>query len=264
MPMMNKFCLLLLLGSLSSGCCDEKPLVDVPDNQRHLLILIDKSQSTALESNANIQRVKSGLRTLLKSSVLKPGDRVSLHLIHGETAGMPKDLPMTFDAEIPLDKCKGKMSQEAAIDDFETAQRQFRKKVEDTVVAEMKRKPASTVALETDMLSTLEVISDFFAKAAPEDVKRVMYVSDMVHSQPKPRDYDKQPLTDKNEAEQCAWKDWPWAKTQHAINPKHFSGLNVQVWFPEGKTDKNTNAVMRHYWSELFRLVDSGINVEFF
>lgn len=264
MPTMNKLFLLLFgVLLLSSGCCDEKPLVSVPNNQRQLLIFIDKSQSTELQSEDNIQRVKQGLRKMLEAIVIKPGDLISIHLIHGETAGMPKDPPMAFNTPVPLDECKGKMSRDAAIDDFETAKRQFRKKVEDNVIEYLKLVPATAVVRETDMLSTLEVISDFFVKAAPGDEKTVMYVSDMVHSQPKPRDYDKLPPKNKSEAEQCAAQDWEWLKTQRDIDERVFEKLNVHVIFPEGKTEYTTNSEMRYYWSTLLKLINPDATVEF-
>lgn len=89
------------------------------------------------------------------------------------------------------------------------------------------------LSMQTDLLGTLEVASDFFGKT-PE------------------RDYHAKPPGSKAEAESLGVPDLTWAKTQYKLEPDAWNNAKVLLWFPNTSMEASHAAEMKYYWNALF------------
>lgn len=250
---------LFFLLFLFSGCC-ECPVIQAVN--RNTLIFIDKSKSAELSSPAYLSQIKENLETMLDTTIRQAGDRVEIRLIHGGTIDAAKVFSAQFAEELPCE-C-GKKSIEFTQDTTLYTQklRNLRQSVLDEVEAQVLATSNNTATLETDLLGTLAAAADFFKNAPAAAPKTILYLSDMVHSQAAPRDYQLSPLKDKNDAEAAAQHDWMWVQQQYGIRQGQMTNARVYLWFPGELIAKTQTGEMKYYWKEMFRLVDASVRVE--
>jgi hypothetical protein len=105
--------------------------------------------------------------------------------------------------------------------------------------------------VHTDLLGTLEVISDEAGKAASADTLRVVYLGDMHESMPPPRrDFDRHPPATAAEAEAWADADTAVLRDMH-LDRERLGRVEVRVLL--GTLANRPGAPeIRRYWERLF------------
>lgn len=229
--------------------------------RHHFLIFIDKSQSVNSDPGKLSALVEAQLGPFLKKMVCDKGDRIEAHLVHGASVGNPAVVREEWMGEEPTEDGKGPNTYKDELADYETSLVKFRMGIQREVLAYIEQVATGDVTMETDLLGTVQVISEYLQSAAPGDSTVVWYISDMVHSQKEPRDYQVHPLKDRQEAEVCAAKDYDWLQLHLKINSKAFEQLKVHIIFPNGNYEKNQNAEMMYYWSALFHKINLNIQL---
>jgi len=257
--MIKDWLALFSLLFLFAGCC-ECPVTQ-PVN-RKMLIFIDKSKSAELSSAVYLSQIKEDLETILDTMARQAGDWVEIRLIHGGTIDGAKVFSEQFEVERPCacDKKPIEFTQDTAL--YAQKLSNFRQSVLDEVEAQILAQSDNSATLETDLLGTLAAATDFFNNAPPNAPKTLLYLSDMVHSQAAPRDYDLSPLKDKTDAEASAQQDWAWVQQQYGIRKGQLSNVRVCLWFPGELIAKTQTGEMKYYWKEMFRLADGSVRVE--
>jgi hypothetical protein len=223
---------------------------------------LDKSVSVNGQDARLEARVEYALTPILYSKISNTNDYVEVHLIHGESIGAKALLQKTWEETPPCEATMGPDTYRQEEQDYNNRLKKFRNEIKSELLGQLNQQVIGAVVNETDMLGTLEVISDFINNSKPGEKNTVVFFSDMVHSKDEPRDYHEKPIIDLTEAEMCAKKDFEWLKTNHKVDPKAFDNLDLKIRFTAGEYDKTQNESMRYYWNALFREVNPLTRVD--
>jgi hypothetical protein len=228
---------------------------------RALLILIDKSASVQSGTPAEILTVKSKLKPVIEEAIRQAGDQILIKLIHGTSVGAESVLRDSFSQSVPCDQGQRPSAYKKEQNAYAQALAEFQEKILEKVVTQLKSTTQGAASNQTDLLGTLEVASEFFKQTTASAPKTIVYISDMVHSQPQPRDYFLKPLKSKAEADSCALLDWQWASKQRNIDARVFEGSKIHIWFPSTQMQLSQNEWIKYYWIDIFRHLNPGIQV---
>jgi hypothetical protein len=238
----------LALLPLLLTCCGEAAKVPA----YHTLVLVDKSHSVQAEKQT--EGYKAKLAEIIRLQMNKPGDRFTLRFIHGNTAGVNDYFEALFDIEEP-EYDKGKQTQQRQRAQYENAVRRLKGDCLKAIDSAFTVANPTNTARNTDLWSTVEVLSHYFRAASPDDVKQVIYLSDMVESSRGDgrRDFHKAPPASREEATHFARQDADWMREHLDISPTHLQHLQVKMWTPGGAMAGNDFQQLRYYWEALFR-----------
>lgn len=254
---------LLVLALCMQACGSDKSeaAIATPKTNNHLLVFIDKSGSVTQAQKKFSLQFGSLLTPLLKKMVRAKGDHVEAHLVHGNTVGNPIAFEDTFQDAFVSKEDEGPQTRNHKWKSFLDNLDRFRKKTGRSLQEILDDQNNGDANKTTDVLGSLEVISNYLEHVPQGDTVVVYYVSDMVHSLKEPRNYVAEPLRDLKEAESCAEKDYLWLLSHRKVNGTLFNHLEVQILFPSGNTDVNQNDKMFYYWDAMFKRVNEGVLV---
>lgn len=252
------FCLLL---TAFYACEANKGSADLKiEHNRHLLVFIDKSQSVNDLPPAFSTLFEAQIGPILSKMIRTPGDKMEAYLIHGATVSNQKVLENVFKAMLP-NKEGGPQDQEDAANKYKSDLERFHKRTSQDIINILEDKSIGDATLETDVLGSLELISNFISSIPKEDTAMVVYMSDMVHSQAAPRDYYKKPIKDLQDANACATADYNWLQSQRKINSDAFRNLKIHIIFPSGNYDMSQNDKMMYYWQALLGKINNSVQI---
>jgi len=257
--MINRIVPFLFL--LATACGDNCKQENLPC--RKLLIFLDKSASVDGQDARVASMVDGDLNLLLDSLISRPGDMVEVHLIHGESIGSPYVLQKTLKEVLPCEDEMGPGAFQEALDGYQQRLKAYRRSIKTSISDYLREHSKEKVTNETDLLGTLEVISDFFPGQRQGEINTVLYISDMVHSKATPRDYYKNPTKGLAETEDCAKRDLVWLKANHKVDPKVFDNLKIKIWFTGADYGRTQNEQMKYYWTALFNELNTSARLEF-
>lgn len=248
-----------ILALFIFGCNGEHK--SIPAKNHHLLVFIDKSASVAGNADGFSTQFAAHMDPILNQTVQTKGDRVAAYLIHGSTTGNAVVLEKVFKVNIPTKSGKGPETFKSEMDNFQNDLLRFRKQVGQELINYLEDKCTGEANRQTDALGSLEVISTFMNTVPKGDTCLVVYMSDMVHAQAQPRNYNARPLKDLPEAKTCAEQDFAWLQTNRKVDGSRFENLQVHIIFPSGNTQMTQNDKMMYYWEALFGKVCAGVKV---
>ncbi len=240
---------ILASGILYTSCSSSQGAntLSEPANT-HTLVFIDKSLSIHTDSLAFKSQEKT-LRQLIQKRISHKGDKLKGYFIHSNTGDEPfmyyecnlvcEDT--TSGNERSKNEAKSKFEQ-GLVDDQILQSKEL-------IKAWKEESAKRQVALATKIWPILEVMSDFFEKAAPGDSRDVFIFSDMIHADGKVSLYHLNSLAD---AEAAAHQHATVIRTSMKINKKNLQGVKVHIKFPAGALEASKNQVMKYYWEALF------------
>ncbi|WP_337041609.1 hypothetical protein [Emticicia sp. 17c] len=220
-----------------------------PDNQAnspsiHTLIFIDKTASVDVQKPFVEQKYKQALTSIIEENFRKSGDTFEIYYIH-ENTSKARTLSLVCRTEMEDTEGVNATDLEAIKTSYDLSIRKERNYVLQQSFNRLKTQNNDASNLETNITASIPVI----AKVAeiPGNVK-VYYLSDMVESVKKGRDFQIRPPKDDTEAEE-------WAKID-ADKLKNFqlNGPDISMILPFEPTSssKENNPTVTHYWQKLF------------
>lgn len=256
MDMMNNnylYVIFLSIFALVGGCGSESTNTTGKerDFNKKTLLFVDKSKS-AIE-NSQLDEYSQRLETIVRSCMNQNGDRFSICFVHANTGGVNYQLDKKFYIE-NLVLSGGGLDQVNQRDEYEGKIQKIKGECWDSVKRSLEQMNMNKTGLETDLWSTLEVISRNFSESKPGDEKTVIFISDMVESKKGlgRRDFHKQPIKSKMEAESFAKADADWISNNMKVSKEHLQGIQVKIWTPSDAMDNNHFQNLRYYWEALF------------
>lgn len=241
-------CVALLLLA-AADCNGDRPACPWPSQQT--IVFVDQSASS--EEDSTTQRIfRETMGELLDSGLRCKGDAVRGFLVHEMTRGKvgrveivnPVDPPNTLN--VPAITRAKEMSKH----------RQQMDSLRGEGAARLTGLLTTNVDPEfrdhTDLLGTLEVISDELGKAGPADSVRVIYLSDMRESMPAPRrNFDRVRPASAPEAETWADADVAFLRGM-SVDTTRFRHVEVRVLLGNLANNEGLPEI-RRYWERLFR-----------
>lgn len=243
---------LLAAASCSNVTAQEGGRCRSDADSQYLVVFWDRSGST-LVADPTSTTLADSLRILVSETIQCPGNQVSGFLVHGRTRGKAHrvrkqntlDLPITSG---PINKVKrDSLIYEMNVKELgDEVWKEFESLVEST--------PLSRGAAGwTDLLGTLEVLSEELAGATDHAVKRVYYFSDMFESMTGPgrRNFDHRPPRNAAEAREWARIDADFARQELIIEPDRFKDVHVRV-LADRFANRSAADYVKMYWLTLF------------
>ncbi len=238
---------ILILGGLS-GCGSESSPDENEPAFTHTLVFLDQSVSAAGDTSARALFADS-LRHIVHQHLDRPGDRLSLFLVHEKTLSKAHRVNVTNDVD-PLEEKE--FSDEQALEKarFQNEIEQFLQKAT-TRLQNFLASPPPTSSRWTDLWGTLGVASTELAENAGE--KHLYYLSDMFESMPGPgrRNFDERPPQSRAQAQRWAQADADTLDTFMILNPDRLQDAQVRVLLGTLATKPHAQDI-KFYWLTLF------------
>lgn len=244
--------LLLLVGLLGVGGlvgCGSDPPADAKEPaSTHTLLFLDQSVSAAGDTTARALFADS-LRHVVHQHLDRPGDRLSLFLVHEKTLSKAHRVNVTNEVSPREEK---EFPDEQALEKarFQNETEQFlesaTKRLQDFVAS-----PPPTSSQWTDLWGTLGVATTELGEDAGE--KHVYYFSDMFESMPGParRNFDERPPQSRAQAQRWARADADTLDTFMVLNRDRLQDARIRVLLGTLATKPHAQDV-KFYWLTLF------------
>lgn len=237
---------MLLLSA--AGCGSESETTSEEPPMRQTLLFIDRSASTGAYPNAEAIFADS-LRHLIRTRVRRPGDRLSLFIVHEKTLSKSPRLDLKNQVRALEDK---PFADEQAL---ETArykkelEEEFRR-LETEAQAFIDTADRGAFAQWTDLWGSLGVASEELEASADG---AIYYFSDMFESMPGPgrRDFDASTPQSRAEATEWAAADADKLSDLMVLKPDRLTGARVRVLMGPLATKSGAQPV-KFYWLALF------------
>lgn len=220
---------------------------------RQTVVFYDQSASSVADSTTRAL-FRNALNSTLASGLECEGDAVHGIPVHVHTRAKGDSVQVVSNVRDPdtLEVPKIRKAQEI----------QRHKRQMDTLLAQGRVRLTSFVDASvqsefrqhTDLLGTLEVISDIVAQADSGSSVRVIYLGDMRESMPGTRDFDTRPPSTRAEAEAWADADKATLLRTMKVDTAHFDRVEVRVLLGNLATKRGAPEI-RHYWERLFENV---------
>lgn len=239
------------LGMLLMGARCEDEVAACARAPIQTLVFVDQSASNVVDA-ATKAMFSDTVAALVDNSLACKGDAVHGFLVHANTRGKVSRVDVV-NAVDPADVAgKPKLAR---------LKEETRFRGDSTALVDMARDrlPSLFTAqveprfrAHTDMLGTLEVISDELARADTNSTVRIYYLGDMHESMPAPRrDFDARKPRDPAEAEAWANADAALLQTMN-VRRERFKNAEVRVLLGN-LANKPGAPEVRRYWERLFQ-----------
>jgi hypothetical protein len=250
-PVRTGFCAFLVLLA-AAECPPRKDPCERPD--QHTIVFVDQSASSVADS-ATTAMFRDTLKALIDTKLQSCGDAIHGFLVHGNTRGKVDRVDVVN--RVPVDTADmSSIDKAKAISRHRQALAALREEGEARLTALLTANVPPHLKRQTDLLGTLEVVSDVMRQADSGSVARVYYLGDMHESMAPPRrSFDAQLPADADEAR--AWADADTALLRGmSIDRKHLEHVEVRVLLGS-LAHKPGTAEVRSYWERL--LANAGI-----
>lgn len=242
--------LLLLLG----GCDKEEncnlTIEDQPND--FVIVFLDNS----LTSDSQSEQYLPQLQQFLVETMDFHGDWLAGYFLDGNSGGAVSFQKNAINAPPPAHPCQsGLTSAREILDHWQNQIRLQRRDAVDKLAAAF-HTPHPKSTHQTDLWSTLERMSKFFASADSADRKHVFFVSDMTGAGR--RDFTSRPPKNKAEAERWAEADAAWIKANLSVDPTALQGAVVHMLLPETAMEDSHVQPVRYYWEKLWGEMGMG------
>ncbi len=238
---------ILLSLFLFNGCEDD----ELPAKKVQNLVFLDKSESVT--NNAKTKEYVDKLKGIVKSEMKGFDDRFTIRFVHGNTVGVNEG----FDVPINIPQPKlhgGARTQQEQMDEYNNSIGKLKDKCYEGIDSAFSKLNNTGTEMNTDLWSTLEVISRHYKNTKPEVEKQVIYISDMAESMNGNgrRDFDNVRIASKMEADSLAKVDAVWIKQNLDISEKSLDKVKIRIWTPSDGMGRNNFQNQRYYWESLF------------
>jgi hypothetical protein len=233
---------------LLSGPCEKRVAACRPTLT---VVFVDQSASSVVDSatRAMFQDTLSGLAD---NVVGCKGDAIHGFLVHAKTRGKVSRVDVVNTIQPPATEGKPKLSRAKEANKFRRDTSELAKDARERVRSLLDARVEPRFKSATDMLGTLEVISDEVASADSTATVRIYYLGDMYESMPAPRrNFDRQPPRSVAEAEQWADADTT-VLNQMRITRERFKNAEVRVLLGN-LANKPGMPHVRRYWERVFQ-----------
>lgn len=210
----------------------------------YTLIFIDKTASVDVSNPFVAQKYQQALTSIIEQNVNKAGDKFEIYYIHENTS---KGRSLSLICRTEMDNTEGMNATdiEAAKTSYDLSIRKERNYIAKQALTRLNTQNSNASNRETNILSSIPVI----AKAAEtQAIVKVYYLSDMVESVKRGRDFQIKPPKDNSEAEEWAKTDADQFKN-YALNSPDISMI---LPFDPMSSSKINNPTVTYYWTKLF------------
>jgi hypothetical protein len=253
LPKIGPFAGLLLVLILSvpalPGCRSESSTSNETETaSTHTLIFLDQSVSAAGDTSARALFADS-LRHIVHQHLRRPGDRLSLFLVHEKTLSKAHRVNVTNDVA-PLEEKEFPDEQALEKARFQSETEQFLQEATERL-QNFLNSPPSTSSEWTDLWGTLGVASTELDEDAA--AHHVYYFSDMFESMPGPgrRNFDQRPPQSRMQAQRWAQADVDTLDTFMVLHQDRLQHARVRVLLGTLATKPHAQDV-KFYWLTLF------------
>jgi hypothetical protein len=216
---------------------------------RHTIVFFDQSASSVADS-VTAALFRDTVAALADGALQCPGDAIHGFLVHATTRGKADrvDVVNSVSADTvdvsSIEKASELTRYHGQMDSLRNVARTRLARLLATTVSPQLR-------AHTDLLGTLEVVSDEMSWADSGSSARVYYLGDMHESMAAPRrNFDARPPA--NQAEAQAWADADTAVLREmSFDGARLANVEVRVLLG-GLADKPGAAEVRSYWERLF------------
>ncbi len=232
-----------------SACMPPVDPCGTPDQRT--IVFYDQSASSRVDA-PTAAMFKDSLAAIATNALPCQNDALHAFVVHGHTRAKLNRIDVV-NPVLPPDTLNGTtVSKALAVSEYEKSIRPFRDTSRDQLLRVTGMAVEPKFRRNTDLLGTLEVISDEVGKGDPASPVRIYFFSDMRESMPAPRrDFDSRPPKDRAEAE--IWADADTAVfSQMSLDRTRFQKAEVRVLMGNLAAKPNAEAV-RFYWERLFR-----------
>lgn len=244
----------VILAATLVGCGGESDTPSEPSYpQQHTLVFIDRSASTGAYPEAEALFADS-LQAIVRSRLKRPGDRMSLFIVHEKTLSKSPRLDLR-NAVSPLERKD--FADEQALENarYKKEVEEYLQEAEDEALSFMTGASRSEFARWTDLWGTLGVASEEFgANDGSRSVDRaVYYFSDMFESMPGPdrRNFDRSPPSSRAQAESWAAEDATRLDDEMILRPSVLQPARFRILMGPLATKSGAQPV-KFYWLSLF------------
>ena len=222
-----------------------------------ILVFLDKTLS--VNDEAILNKHKEAASDLLTNLLDTTGDRIAVHYIHGNSAGVTAAISHHFQGLYPDEKTLaklGKISQNKKIKVFRDTIQLQRDDIQTRFSQAFSVSNTEQTNLQTDIWASLETISRFFSENTLNegDRKWVLFISDMEESVKGSdrRDFTKSAPNNKEEAIAWADEDIKIIRQLYEIKPEAFQHIRLKVYLTRDNLKENNFQHVRYYWEALF------------
>jgi hypothetical protein len=225
-----------------------------PDAAGDVVVFFDRSASVKVGERQ--RPAVDDLERLVESTLVCPGDRLRVFLVHARTRGKAYHAAASNDLALPAaDGTRLRLAQE------ELRYEEERRLLHEEVVGQVTALVGSAtlergLTAWTDLLGTIEVASEAFADDENRGPRQIVYYSDMYESTTGPdrRDFDRRPPRTRQEAEEWAREDAELVLSEMNVVRERFHDVQVRVMLGD-HGNRPAADVVKFYWLELFQLI---------
>lgn len=235
---------------LTAARCVEDAPIACARAPMQTLLFVDQSASSVVDA-ATRKMYDDTVAAVLGTSLGCKGDAVHGFLVHANTRGKVGRQDVVNVLSPPDVDGKPKLARLKAENQFEARSAAFMKTAQSRVPSIFDTPIEPALRRHTDMLGTLEVISDELADAENSSTVRIYFLGDMHESMPgNRRNFDARRPATVQEAEQWADEDMA-ILSQMKINRDRFKNAQIRVLLGN-LADKPGMPEVRRYWEKLF------------
>lgn len=246
----------------STALAPETKVKEVENGNDVILIFLDKTLS--LNDQSVLAKFKQPVQSKLYDLVNEHEDRVAVHLLHANTASSQAivskeiDVPPLNEAELEE---KGNRTQQDMIDGRNDKLNRERNAILKDVKTAFDVDNMEKTRLQTDIWGALEVMSETFANCSDQDLKHVIFVSDMEESMKgeQRRDFTKKAPIDKTEAEAWAKQDLEKIQKNYKIQMDVLAGTRLSIYLPSEAQKDNDFRFVKYYWEAIFDALNIAV-----
>jgi hypothetical protein len=212
---------------------------------------VDRSSSTQ-DATRSQSLFADSLARIVQARLPRPGDRLSLFIVHQKTLSKADRIDITNTIEARAER---EFDTDQALEDarFKKAQQQFLRRATDRLQAFVRTEPVpDAFARWTDLWGTLGVASDAF-RGDTTARRRIYYFSDMFESMPGAdrRNFDRSPPTSRAQAERWGQADASRLSDLMVLRPERLRETHIRVILGDLATKPHAQDV-KFYWLSLF------------
>jgi hypothetical protein len=237
-----------LLGAFCffSGCQSSEKSAEITKNRvHHTIIFIDKTASVDVSNDFVYQKYSSVIQEAVSNHIRKAGDKLEVYFIHENTA-KGKSLSLVSRTEAEDTAGMNATDLEANKTNFEFSLKKEQAVFLKQALARLKQENNSRSNEETNISASIAVLNQ--AAAAPDTDVFVYYLSDMVESTKRGRDFHTKAPSTQEEAANWAEED------SRKVGDVNLTGteINFVLPFQPTSSSKENNPNVTYYWEQIF------------